>query len=476
MKNYISPDVLSKLDLRLQDFFAQGRTPGLVYGLAVRGELIHWKAIGEATIGKEACTRTTSFRVASLTKSFTAMAILKLRDRGLINLDAPFVTYIPDLYPQQIEVFEVTVRHLLTMSAGFPTDNEWADRVESISDAEFLELMNSGFRFDSRPGTRFEYSNLGYALLARIISNISKMSYVEYVTQEIFFALGLRKTTFDFTESRQIATGYVKLDQWVEEPHQGPGAFSSIGGVITTLDDLVAWSHYLSSAFNPAEPELGPLKKSSRREMQNISQSGPVARGSKKPSEYKGPHGYGFGLRVEENFELGKIAGHTGGYPGFGSHMAWHGESGVSIFALANGRYTDPVEATLPALREVLATLPRKELSITPELEFIRSKVIEIISAWDEATTNAYFAVNMDLDYPREFRTNQISKALIETGALSGKYELLESFNNSHLKWLQHGEKMSLQIEIWLAPLAPLQLQVLKVSAVDLFHAGLNEG
>lgn len=476
MKDFISAEVLSKLDSRLTDFFAEGRSPGLVYGLAVRGELIHWKAVGQATIGKQVCTRTTAFRVASLTKSFTAMAVLKLRDLGLINLDAPFVTYTPDLNPQQIEFFEVTVRHLLTMSAGFPTDNEWADRVESISDVQFLELMNAGFRFDSHPGTRFEYSNLGYALLARIISNVSKMSYVQYVTQEIFFALGLRNTTFDFTDSHELAKGYAKLDQWVEEPHQGPGAFSSIGGVITTLDDLVAWSHYLSSAFNPSTPEQGPLKSSSRREMQSISQSGPEARGGKKPSEYQGPQGYGFGLRVEENIEFGKIAGHTGGYPGFGTHMAWHCESGLSIFALANGRYADPVDATLPALREVLTVLPKKALVLTLELEFARSKVLEIITAWDESTTNTFFAVNMDLDYPREFRKDQISQALIKTGTLTAQYELLESYNRSHLKWLQHGEKKSLQIEIWLAPLAPLQLQVLKVSAVDFFHTGLNKG
>jgi hypothetical protein len=154
--------------------------------------------------------------------------------------------------------------------------------------------------------------------------------------------------------------------------------------------------------------------------------------------------------------------------------MAWHCERGVSIFALANGRYTDPVDATLPALREVLSIFPKKVLSITPELEFARNKVIEIISSWDEATTNAYFAVNMDLDFPREFRKNQISQALVETGALTSEFDLLESFNNSHLKWIQRGEKKGLQIEIWLAPLAPLQLQVLKVSAVDFLHTGLN--
>jgi D-alanyl-D-alanine carboxypeptidase len=181
----INADALKRVDQFFDGYFAQGRTPGLLYGVAVGNSLLHWKAIGDAVIGETPVRRSTSFRVASLTKSFTATAILMLRDQELINLDSSFVTYIPELFPHQIEVFEVTVRQLLSMSSGFPTDNDWADRVESWSDEEFNSALEKGFRFDSRPGTRYEYSNLGYALLARIIANVSKNSYIEYVTKEL---------------------------------------------------------------------------------------------------------------------------------------------------------------------------------------------------------------------------------------------------------------------------------------------------
>lgn len=467
---------LPAVDELFSGYFSENHAPGMVYGVANRGELIHWRALGEAVVGKQPMERSTAFRIASLTKSFTAMAVLKLRDRGLINLDSPFVTYVPDLYSQQSEIFEITVRQLLTMSAGFPTDNKWADRIESITDTEFLELISAGFRFDSRPGTRFEYSNLGYAILARIIANVSKMSFIQFVTQEIFSSLGLRNTTFDYREAHNLAMGYANIDGWKEEAHQSPGAFSSIGGAITTLDDLVVWSHYLSSAFDPDEPELGPLKKSSRREMQNIHQDIPVMRGFSQAHEYKGIRGYGFGLRIEENFQLGKFAGHTGGYPGFGTHMIWHAPSGISIIALANGRYADPVQVSTPALKTIIESLPPKKISITRELEFIRAKTFELVTRWDDAKADTFFAVNMDLDYPRDLRRNKIEEVLSECGAISEEHHLIESYNNSHLKWVQRGSKRNLQLEILLAPLAPLQLQVLKVSAVNLFDTGFNEG
>jgi CubicO group peptidase (beta-lactamase class C family) len=463
----LTPAALSAVDEMVSDYFVEGRAPGMVYGVAIRGQLVHWKAIGDAVIGERKCDRNTAFRVASMTKSFTAMAILKLRDRGLINLDAPFVQYIPDLYPQQIELFEVTVRQLLTMSGGFPTDDPWADRLESASDADLLELMSAGFRFDSRPGTRFEYSNLGYVILGRIVANVTKMSFIEYVTQEIFFSLGLRNTTFDYQDSPTLAMGYANIDGWVREEHTSSGSFSPLAGIITTVDDLVAWTHYLSSAFEPSEPELGPLKKSSRREMQGFHEIIPLNSYSIPDGEERRVNGYGFGLRVEENARFGKIAGHTGGYPGFGSHMAWNVETGVSIIAMANGRYANPVLVTMPALRSLLATLPTKEVDVTRELEFMREKVVALFNNWDEKSADTFFALNMDMDYPREYRRKKIDEAIAQTGALKPTFDVLSSRNASHLKWIQHGEKKNLQITMLLAPLAPVQIEILEVSVLN---------
>ena len=458
---------LSEVDQIFTDFFAKNKAPGLLYGVAVRGNLVHWKAIGDAVIGERPVDRTTAFRVASITKSFTAMALLKLRDRGLINLDAPFVTYMPELFPQQIEVFEVTVRQLLSMSAGFPTDDKWADRVESITDEHFLTLLETGFRFDTRPGSRFEYSNLGYALLGRIIANVSNMSYIQYVTQEIFFSLGLRSTTFDFTESVNLAMGYAMLDGWTPEPHQIPGAFSPIGGVITTLDDLVAWTNYLSSAFDPTSPEHGPLKKSSRREMQNIHREIKKVSSEDVDLSDVGTSGYGFGTIVEDDNSYGKIVSHSGGYPGFGAHMRWHLTSGISVISLANGRYASPVVANIPALRAVLSQLPQIPTEITRELEFIREKIVALIQNWNEETLTTFFAVNMNLDFPLDFRRKNIDEALAQTGKLSTKFQIKANKSASHLKWEQYGEKKNLEIEIWLAPLAPLQIQEMRVKAID---------
>ena len=462
MSNKISAESLANVDKVFSDYFQTNIAPGMVYGVAVHGELIHWKAIGDAVIGERPMDRKTPFRVASITKSFTAMALLKLRDRGLINLDAPFVTYMPDLFPQQIEVFEVTVRQLLTMSAGFPTDDKWADRVEAITDEHFLSLLEAGFRFDSRPGTKFEYSNLGFALLGRIIAHVSNMSFIQYVTQEIFFSLGLRSTTFDYSESENLAMGYAMLDEWTGEPHQSPGAFSPIGGVITTLDDLVAWTNYLSSAFDPMSPEHGPLKKSSRREMQNIHRD--IQR---KPTPDSGLMGYGFGLIVEEDHNLGKICSHSGGYPGFGAHMCWQASSGISVIALANGRYASPSLATIPALRSLLGEMAPVKLETTRELEFIREKIVGLIKNWNEDTANTFFAVSMDLDFPRSYRKERIDSAVREVGDIYLEFTIVGNRNPSHLKWEQHGEMKNLEIEIWLAPLAPLQIQEMRIKAVE---------
>jgi CubicO group peptidase (beta-lactamase class C family) len=467
----INADALKRVDQFFDGYFAQGRTPGLLYGVAVGNSLLHWKAIGDAVIGETPVRRSTSFRVASLTKSFTATAILMLRDQELINLDSSFVTYIPELFPHQIEVFEVTVRQLLSMSSGFPTDNDWADRVESWSDEEFNSALEKGFRFDSRPGTRYEYSNLGYALLARIIANVSKNSYIEYVTKEIIEMVGLTSTTFHYEDAIEIAMGYTNIDGWKEEPHQMAGAFSSIGGLITTLDDLVAWSAYLSSAFNPHSPEVGPLKKSSRREMQNIQQDIPKIREPNTDLSYSGINGYGFGLRVEEDDVFGKVAAHSGGYPGFGAHMRWHAQSGLSVVALANGRYASPVTAAIPALRTLLRELPTTDRGISSDLQESQRGVHLLLMQWEEKLADELFAINMDLDFPRDFRKAQI----LQAGQLTGNFRISHSHNSSHLKWVEEGEKKSLEIEIWLTPLSPAKLQALKISTVDFFDTGLHQ-
>src|SRR5262249_21939050 len=130
----------------------------------------------------------TIFRIASMTKSFTALAILKLRDDGKLGLDEPAARYVPELtslpYPTR-DAPPITVRHLLSHGAGFPEDNPWGDRQLPLSNEAFRALLTKGISFSHAPGTDFEYSNLGFMILGRVVTRVSGVPYSEYVTKEI---------------------------------------------------------------------------------------------------------------------------------------------------------------------------------------------------------------------------------------------------------------------------------------------------
>lgn len=140
--------------------------PGMVYGVMLDGRLVHTGTYGTANrIENIPVHRATRFRIASMSKSFTAMAILKLRDAGRLQLDDPVERHIPQfrkVQPLTSDSPRITLRHLLQMDVGFPQDNPWGDRKLADSVAQLEALVAGGLRFSNPPGTTWEYSNLGY--------------------------------------------------------------------------------------------------------------------------------------------------------------------------------------------------------------------------------------------------------------------------------------------------------------------------
>ena len=466
----------AEVDRLFDEYFSSGKAPGLIYGVTVGQKIVHSRALGVSFIGGNAPNSKTSFRVASLTKSFTGAAVLLLRDRGQISLETPIVDYLPELRDLQNQISDpqkITARMLLSMSAGFPTDNEWADRLESISEREFGEILKDGIRFDSQPGTRYEYSNLGYALLARIVSRITRRRFFEFATEELLVPLKLNSSTFDYVLASDLAIGYVKREEWEAEIFTGPGAFSSIGGLITNLEDLAIWSGYLSEAFDSDSVDHGPLSKATRREMQEIQQVIPRIKEPNSELPYSGANGYSSGLRVEEDYDFGKIVGHSGGYPGYGSHMRWHATSRIGVIALANGRYASPVIACVPALRYLLSKMKKQVVQPSKECLVLQIKVNSLINNWDDQLAEEIFGFNMDLDHPRSYRQKVIAESIEQIGGLRPITSNLEmkSKNASHLTWKLGGENGNLLVEIWLTPDLPAKLQVWKVLPVDLLNS-----
>src|ERR1700722_5277532 len=163
------------IDTLAAGYHQRGGQPGLAYGVVIDGELVHAAGLGERGLGGPAPDADTVFRIASMTKSFTASAVLALRDDGALRLDDPAEAYLPELRgwpPVTRGSVPVSPRHLLTMTAGFPTDDPWGDRQQGMPLEEFSAFLAGGVSFARAPGIGFEYSKLGYAILGRFISSV----------------------------------------------------------------------------------------------------------------------------------------------------------------------------------------------------------------------------------------------------------------------------------------------------------------
>jgi CubicO group peptidase (beta-lactamase class C family) len=291
--------------------------PGAVMGIIIDGELAWVKTAGVNDVkGRVPVTPDTVFRIASMTKSFTAMAILKLRDEGKLSLDDPVSRYVPALadlpYPTK-DSPALTIRHLLTHSEGFPEDNPWGDRQLAQTNETMKAWMSGGIPFSNAPGVTFEYSNYGFAILGQVVARASGKPYADYVREQILISLGMRASTFEASQvphespvpPDRIAFGYRWEDNnWKDEPIRAHGSFGAMGGLWTSANDLARYVSFLMSAFPPRdEAEKGPIKRSSAREMQQTARWQPAfaLRGSVEGPLQFNVSAYGYGLGVSQD-------------------------------------------------------------------------------------------------------------------------------------------------------------------------------
>lgn len=448
------------------DRVERGITPSTVYAVFDRSGVIYGDGSGDRGDGS-APTVDTAYRIASCTKSFTAAALLIMVERGLVELDEPvdkFLTVGALIGPNGEEVAAPTLRQLVSMAGGLPTDDPWADRQESISAEQFAAIIAAGVRFSAVPGARYEYSNLGFALLGAVIESVSGQGYLELVTEELIKPLELDGVGYDRDVAAPdgVATGFVQVDgRWQPEEFSPPGAFSPIGGVFATPRGLARWIGWLTEAFTETDDHDQPLGRLSRKLMQTAQT--PVPSGSVEETAY------GLGLVIHRSDRHGTTAGHSGGYPGYGSHMHWHPESGIGVLALENGRYASPRESVLRALQLILdeTVRPSAEPDLWPETIAARDSIEQLIRCWDTDIAAALVADNVDLDQPLTRRQAQIQELVDEVVPVSDPLPLIDSSPVSRtpaqLAWTIPGQAGSLRCEIRLTPTEPPRVQTLSV-------------
>lgn len=464
------------MDRLFQEFATRGHVPGIAYGVIIDGELAHSGTFGVRDIRSKApVDLDTVFRIASMTKSFTALSILTLRDEGRLGLDEPAEKYVPELaglkYPTS-DSPRITIRHLLSHAEGFPEDNPWGDRQLADTDEEMSDLIRRGIPFSNPPGLAYEYSNFGFAILGRIVTRASGVTYREYVTTNILKPLGLASTTLDpknVPESR-TAHGYRWEDGiWKDEPSLPDGAFGSMGGMLTSIRDLHRYVAFLMSAWPPRDdPDSGPVRRASLREMQQISRPAiaTVTRNTTTGEAQLSAGGYGFGLRSWQTCQFRHLVAHGGGLPGFGSYMRWLPEHGVGIIALGNLTYTSwgtVTDAAFEVLRKTGGLRPRAPQP-SPALTAARDAVSKLITAWDDGLADRIAAGNLFLDESKERRRRQLDDLRLDHGAcrLEGPFDVENALRG---QWTMPCERGALRVSITLAPTTPPLVQYLDVTA-----------
>jgi CubicO group peptidase (beta-lactamase class C family) len=447
-------------DAIVADFQARGGQPGLAYGIVRGGQLVHAAGLGQRRLGGPAPDADTVFRIASMSKSFTAAAITLLRDEGRLALDDQAARYVPEMGDWE---FLPSIRHLLTMTAGFPTDDPWGDRQQGLPLDEFGRFLAGGVSFARGPGITFEYSNLGYAILGRIISAASGVPYKDFIRERFMLPLGMTRSGYEAASVSSfdgLALGYRRGPAGWEELELDPyGAFAPMGGVFTTISDLARWVAWLAS---PAEDVRQPLSAASRREMQQ----------PQVPTQWDWPGAfpsdgmataYGFGLAISEDPVLGRVVGHGGGYPGFGSFMRWHPATGTGVIAFGNGTYARMQTLTARLLTAALGEASVRERSGVvpwPATLIARDAVSGLLVSWDDAVADRLFTPNVAQDGPYAERRAAIDRVRARIGDFGDDRAFPPEHDTpASCRWRLSGEHGTVQAQILLTPERPPRVQ-----------------
>lgn len=398
--------------------------PALAWGVVLDGG-VAWSGAASCDESPHPSTATV-FRIASMTKPFTAATVLALRDDSVLSLDDP----LPELVAgPTTDSPPVTLRHLLSMQSGLPSDDPWADRHLDIADADLDALLAAGPRFACPPGTAFEYSNLGYGVIGRVVERITGERLQDLTERLVLAPLGFERTTWrqpeheDWARPHRIEDGRAVAD----DAPIGDGALAPMGGLWSTVDDLASVVGWFDDAFPPRDgADDGPLRRASRREQQQVQRATPVGHstahgdGLEHVPERVDGGGYGFGLQVVHDQRFGHLVGHSGGLPGYGSNMRWLPGRRVGAIALANSTYA-PMRLLTRRMVEILddhGLVPAAATDVAPVLHDAAARLVSLLNAWNDVDADDLFADNVAPDESFDRRSRAAADLLAAHGPI----------------------------------------------------------
>ena len=471
--------LFQNLDPILTKFAADRHAPGLILGIVADGRLAYARAIGCRSVRSgEPVTVDTAFRIASMTKMFTALGLLHLRDRGKLQFDEPVENIVPELaslrYPTS-DSRRIRVRDLLSHLGGFVTDDPWGDRHLDMSEDEFSMLLRSQLPFARAPAIAHEYSNLGFAILGRVIANRSGQPYDAYLRTNFLRPLDMASSTWEGRDipSEKRAVGHSWIEgEWIEETLLGHGAFGAMGGLHTTARDYAHFVAWLLSAWPPRDDADDPiLARSSIRELAQGDGFPEIQdrRFRLDASEESSAQRYGLGIISVADAILGPVLTHSGGLPGYGANVLLLPKRGIGLFLFANITYARPA----PAVREMAVQLvssgvfPERSTAPSAQLANAGEAVRTIYGAGDIEAGGDILAMNVLLDCTSDRWRRELARLHASLGDCTGE-GVLETDSAMAGTFTYPCERGRLRVHVLLAPTVPAKIQKLEFSILPL--------
>lgn len=370
-------NTLKKLDHRAIEFINKYALSGMAVGVVQDGKLVYGKGFGLAEAeSKKPVATDTIFRIASISKTFTAIGIMQLWEKGKFKLDDPVNDYLKDyqvLHPDP-HAPPVTFRHMLTHTSGIGEMRDMSDLLEGfVKPSSFpykpnkplpaLEDYFNGLLVpDVHPEKKWAYANNAYATLGQVIEDISGQPFEEYMIEHVFEPLGMKKTDFDLSArvEDELAQGYTLKKGFLEAVEYFVFPGRAAGTVMSSIQDMAL---YLTALMNGAKNEHGSVLKVKTLEKMMA------------PHYREDPHlaamGLGFFL---EDLDGHPAAWHGGSLPGFNSAMwvAPGDKLGVLVFANSNTKdvyhFAKDVLRSLIGLPDFSERLPKPDVTNSPHL------------------------------------------------------------------------------------------------------------
>jgi hypothetical protein len=271
----------------------------------------------------------------------------------------------------------------------------------------------------------------------------------------------------------RLARGYRKSpDGWEYLEFAGPGAFSSIGGLFSSARDLSVWVNWLAEALTDGPSSNDVLSLASRREMQQIVTAIVAGDDLWVGGLQQRFVGYGFGLICEHDRAVGQLVSHSGGYPGFSSHIRWHAGTGLGVVTLENGTYSGAHHTGMTMMDTVLEHLEYQSPAETawPMTMAFAHRVSQLLVQWDDTQLDELFEPNVAMDAPYEERRRTITAAVAAVGGVANNaapdFSRATADSPLQITWHVPGASGVLECMLRLSPIVGARIQTFRVRAL----------